>query len=128
MGYMEEKERLRVSADTSVSALTRGDTLTRQPSGRELSCAHRSEFARAYGPPCSPVVTPPSSYPVSLGDIPTSGTADAAFTINFTGCTPFARFTAQVPWSSAVYDTGTFASSPHSAMWPREQEQDKMER
>ncbi len=70
------------------------------------------------GPPCSPVVTPPSSYPIVLGDIPTSGTTDASFTVNFTGCTPLARFTAQVPWSSAVYDTGTFTSSSQSAPLP----------
>jgi len=70
------------------------------------------------GPPCSPMVTPPSSYPVSLGDIPTSGSADAAFTINFTGCTPMARFVAQVPWSSAVYDTGTFTSTPQTVPGP----------
>ena len=67
---------------------------------------------------CTPVVTPPSSFPVSLGDIPTSGTADAAFTVNFTGCTPMARFTVQVPWSSAVYDTGTFTSGPQTGPGP----------
>ncbi len=57
---------------------------------------------------CSPVVTPPGgSYPVLLGDIPTSGTATAAFQIQFTGCGEDARFEAIAPWSSAVYHTGT---------------------
>jgi endo-1,4-beta-xylanase len=60
------------------------------------------------GAACSPVITPPSSFPVSLGDIPTGGTASANFTINFTGCSALARFTMSAPWSSATYDTGTY--------------------
>jgi len=59
---------------------------------------------------CSPIVTPPSSYPVLLGDIPTSGTASAAFTIDFASCDRDARFTLSAPWSSSVYHTGTFES------------------
>jgi hypothetical protein len=43
-----------------------------------------------------------------LGDIASGNAASAAFTINFTGCANLARFTLKVPWSSAVYDTGTF--------------------
>ena len=62
---------------------------------------------------CSPVVTPPGgSYPVQLGDIPASGTATAAFTINFSGCAPEARFEAIAPWSSAVYHTGVLFYRP----------------
>lgn len=60
------------------------------------------------GPRCSPVVTPPSAYPVVLGDIAVSGSASAEFTINFSGCGPFARFILTAPWTSATYDTGTF--------------------
>ena len=62
------------------------------------------------GAACTPVITPPSSYPVVLGDIPASGTASASFTIDFTGCAALARFTMSVPWSSATYDTGTYVS------------------
>jgi endo-1,4-beta-xylanase len=62
------------------------------------------------GAACKPVITPPSSYPVALGDIPAGGTSSAAFTIDFTGCPALARFTVSVPWSSATYDTGTFVS------------------
>jgi len=62
------------------------------------------------GRPCSPVVTPPSGYPVLLGDIATSGTASAAFTIDFATCDRFAHFILSMPWSSATYDTGTFVS------------------
>jgi endo-1,4-beta-xylanase len=62
------------------------------------------------GAACTPVITPPSSFPVSLGDIPAGGSASASFTINFTGCANLARFTMSVPWSSATYDTGTYVS------------------
>ena len=64
------------------------------------------------GPRCSPVVTPPSAYPVQLGDIAVSSSASAAFTINFSGCGPLARFVLSMPWTSATYDTGTFVSFP----------------
>lgn len=62
------------------------------------------------GAACTPVIIPPSSFPVVLGDIPANGTAGANFTINFTGCPTTARFTVSAPWSSAVYDTGTYTS------------------
>jgi endo-1,4-beta-xylanase len=64
-------------------------------------------LSQVAGRPCSPVITPPSSYPVLLGDIPEGGTASADFTIDFAGCGPLARFVLQAPWSSAVYHTGT---------------------
>jgi len=59
------------------------------------------------GAACTPVITSPSSYPIVLGDIASSASVSAAFTIDFTGCANLARFTLKVPWSSAVYDTGT---------------------
>jgi endo-1,4-beta-xylanase len=62
------------------------------------------------GTACTPVITPPSSFPVLLGDIPANGTSSAAFTISFTGCAATARFTVSAPWSSAVYDTGTYTA------------------
>jgi endo-1,4-beta-xylanase len=60
---------------------------------------------------CSPVVTPPSAFPVLLGDIATSGTASAAFTIDFSSCERHAKFLLRAPWSSATYDTGVFVYS-----------------
>jgi endo-1,4-beta-xylanase len=48
------------------------------------------------------------SYPVVLGDIPTSGAANAVFTFTLTHCDPDTRFVLSAPWSSATYDTGTF--------------------
>ena len=67
-----------------------------------------------FGRPCSPVVTPPSSYPVVLGDIATGSSASAAFSVDFAGCDPFARFTLIAPWSSATYHTGTFVTDIES--------------
>lgn len=61
---------------------------------------------QTYGAACAPVVTPPSSYPVMLGDIASEGTASAAFTIDFSGCPALARFSLSVPFSS----TGGFNS------------------
>jgi len=60
------------------------------------------------GAACTPAVTPPANYPVVLGDLASGASASAAFTIDFTGCSALARFALGVPWSSAVYDTGTF--------------------
>jgi endo-1,4-beta-xylanase len=59
---------------------------------------------------CSPVITAPGAFPISLGDIATSGSASAAFSVNFAGCGPFARFRVNAPWSSATYHTGTLES------------------
>lgn len=61
------------------------------------------------GAACTPVVTPPSSLPILLGDIASGSSANASFTIDFTGCAALARFTLNMPWSSATYDTGAFA-------------------
>jgi endo-1,4-beta-xylanase len=63
------------------------------------------------GPSCSPKITAPASYPIALGDIPTSGTASASFVVSIVGCNPNSQFTLSVPWSSAVYDTGTFTTT-----------------
>ena len=64
------------------------------------------------GPPCTPIVTAPGSYPIALGDIATSGSASATFTVNLSNnCNPNAQFKITVPWSSAVYDTSTFTTT-----------------
>jgi endo-1,4-beta-xylanase len=65
------------------------------------------------GERCRPVVTPPSGYPIVLGDLSVGGTASATFTVSFAGCGDFADFVLSVPWSSATYDTGTFVSVIH---------------
>jgi endo-1,4-beta-xylanase len=60
------------------------------------------------GPRCTPVVTAPGAFPISLGDIPTSGTATVSFTVSVQGCNPHSEWEVRVPWSSSVYETGTF--------------------
>jgi endo-1,4-beta-xylanase len=65
------------------------------------------------GERCMPVVTPPSGYPIVLGDLAVGGTASTTFTVSFDGCGDFADFVLSVPWSSATYDTGTFVSVIH---------------
>jgi len=69
------------------------------------------------GPPCTPTITPPSAYPISLADnsdkfdtpnISINGTASVSFTISIVGCNPNSQFTIKAPWSSATYDTDTF--------------------
>ena len=60
------------------------------------------------GAPCSATITPPGgAFPVALGDIPTSGTATAHFSMTFKGCGPLATFVVQAPWTQATYHTGT---------------------
>jgi endo-1,4-beta-xylanase len=60
------------------------------------------------GAPCSATITAPGgAFPVALGDIPTSGTATAHFSMTFKGCGPLATFVVQAPWTQATYHTGT---------------------
>lgn len=64
------------------------------------------------GRPCTPVVTPPSTLPVSLGDIDVSASNSAAFTVDFKGCSHHAEFVLKVPWTNATYHTGTLVAFP----------------
>lgn len=57
---------------------------------------------------CTPVVTAPGNFPISLGDIPANGTASASFTVSLQGCNTDSEWEVRVPWSSSVYETGTF--------------------
>jgi endo-1,4-beta-xylanase len=66
------------------------------------------ELHQIEGRRCTPTITAPGAYPVSLGDLAISGSASAAFTIDFTACEDSARFRLKVPWSSATYETGTY--------------------
>jgi endo-1,4-beta-xylanase len=67
-------------------------------------------LTQVWGAPCSPKITPASAFPVSLGDIATSGTASATFTVSVTGCKTDTEFILAAPWSSSVYHTGTLVS------------------
>jgi endo-1,4-beta-xylanase len=64
-------------------------------------------LTRLLGPSCTTTVTAPGTYPISLGDIPAGGTASTTFTVSTVGCSPVDVFAVSVPWSSAVYNTGT---------------------
>ncbi len=68
------------------------------------------QFRQTQGRSCEPIVTP-GTFPVSLGDIGTSGSGSATFTLDFTGCSQFSRFTLSVPWSSATYETGAYTTA-----------------
>lgn len=59
------------------------------------------------GRPCRAIVTPPSKYPVVLGDIGGGGSASASFDVQFQQCADDARFVLWAPWSANVYETGT---------------------
>jgi endo-1,4-beta-xylanase len=64
------------------------------------------------GRPCRATVTPPSKYPVVLGDVAGGGSASASFTVQFHGCkldnrgrdTP--RYILWAPWNANTYETG----------------------
>ncbi|HEY6445870.1 MAG TPA: endo-1,4-beta-xylanase [Acidobacteriaceae bacterium] len=55
---------------------------------------------------CQPTVT--GTLPALLGDIATRGNASASFTVDLSHCKGLGIFVVTAPWSSAVYDTGTF--------------------
>jgi endo-1,4-beta-xylanase len=65
---------------------------------------------QVFGRRCSPTVTAPGGYPIVLGDIATSGSASASFTVSFAGCSSDAAFVVSAPWNSSTYHTGTFIS------------------
>jgi endo-1,4-beta-xylanase len=65
------------------------------------------------GDACTPVVTAPSSFPLSFGDIPAAGNATASVTVDFSSCVEGARFRIIAPWSSATYETGTLKTHVH---------------
>ncbi|MFI4885828.1 MAG: endo-1,4-beta-xylanase [Steroidobacterales bacterium] len=65
------------------------------------------------GRACRATVTPPSKYPVALGDIGGGGTASASFTVQFQNCKgdhdgdrDDPRFVLWAPWSANIYERG----------------------
>jgi endo-1,4-beta-xylanase len=65
------------------------------------------KLIQIFGPRCNPTVTAPGSVPVALGDIATSGSASATFTVGIAGCRADSVFLLSVPWTSSVYHTGS---------------------
>ena len=92
---------------------TRGLTLT--ATNGDVGPAYATQIGsltlrQVFGRRCSPTVTASGSYPILLGDIATSGSASASFTVSFAGCASDAAFVVSAPWSSSTYHTGTFIS------------------
>ena len=65
------------------------------------------------GRACRATVTPPSKYPVALGDIGGGGTASASFTVQFQNCRSDhdgdrddPKFVLFAPWSANTYEKG----------------------
>lgn len=61
-----------------------------------------------WGPPCKPKLS--ASYPIPIGDIPTSGSGTASINIAFPGCAVHTGFAIEATWSSATYETGQMSS------------------
>ncbi len=102
-----------VTSKTGAAGGTRAWTITAtNPSTSPAYATQINGFTltQTSGPACTPIVTPPGTYPISLGDIAAESSANASFTINFTGCSSISRFTLTMPWSSAVYHVGTLVS------------------
>jgi len=57
-------------------------------------------LTQTYGAACTPVITSPAAFPLSLGNIPASGTASGAVTLDFSGCANSARFSVTIAFSA----------------------------
>jgi endo-1,4-beta-xylanase len=65
-------------------------------------------LTRTAGPACTPVITSPAAFPLTVGTITPNGSASANVTINFTGCGDASRFTVNIPFNS---NSGTYSGS-----------------
>jgi endo-1,4-beta-xylanase len=90
-----------------------GETWTITATNPGESTAYATQIEGLYlfqvrGRPCQAIVTPPSKYPVALGDVGGGGTASASFTVKFQHCRDAddARFVLWAPWSANVYEKG----------------------
>ena len=98
---------------TSVKGSPTSQTWTITATNGSVGPAYTTEITgltltQLTGARCSATVTAPGgSFPVMLGDIATSGTATAQFTVTLKGCGPLASFEVQAPWTQATYHTGT---------------------
>jgi endo-1,4-beta-xylanase len=108
---------------SSVNGARTAQTWTITATNGDVGPAYATEITgftlkQVSGARCSPTITAPGgSFPVLMGDIPTSGTATAQFTVDFKGCGPFATFVLEMPWTQAVYHTGTFFAYPYFKRW-----------
>jgi endo-1,4-beta-xylanase len=107
-----------VSSKTGTVGGTRTWTVTAtNPSSQTAYNTQIGSFTllQTAGRNCKPVVTPPGgSFPVLVGNVPADGALNAAFSINFSGCSSSARFILTMPWSSAVYELGALVTPGES--------------
>lgn len=89
-------------------------TATNPSSGTAFATQITSfSLTQVRGRPCTPQVTAPTTFPLSLGDIPAAGTATGSVTVDFSSCSDEARFDLSAPWTSATWETGTLKVREH---------------
>jgi endo-1,4-beta-xylanase len=99
-------------AITGQSGAPQSQTWTITATNPSEGTAYNTEINGAFlfqvrGRPCRAMLTPPSKYPVALGNVGGGGMASASFTAQFKHCGDDARFVLWAPWSANVYETGT---------------------
>jgi endo-1,4-beta-xylanase len=97
---------------TGQSGAPQSQTWTITATNPSEATAYGTEINGAFlfqirGSPCHAVLTPPSKYPVALGNVGAGGSASASFTVQFQHCRNDARFVLWAPWSANVYEMGT---------------------
>jgi endo-1,4-beta-xylanase len=97
---------------TGQSGAPQSQTWTITATNPSEATAYNTEINGAFlfqvrGSPCRATLTPPSKYPVALGDVGAGGSASASFTVQFQRCRDDARFVLFAPWSANVYEMGT---------------------
>ena len=97
---------------TGQSGATQSQTWTITATNPSEATAYNTEINGAFlfqirGSPCHATLTPPSKYPVALGNVGAGGSASASFTVQFQRCRNDARFVLWAPWSANVYEMGT---------------------
>ena len=76
-------------------------TLTNNGPGAAMGVQVNSvNLTQVVGAACTPIVTAPTAFPLSVGSIAPAGSEPATLTINFTGCPANARFTANISFSA----------------------------
>jgi hypothetical protein len=76
-------------------------TLTDNGPGAAMGVQVNSvNLTQTFGAACTPVVTTPAAFPLSVGSIAPAGSESTAITINFTSCPANARFTANISFSA----------------------------
>lgn len=97
---------------TGQSGAPQSQTWTITATNPSEGTAYNTEINGAFlfqvrGWPCHATLTPPSKYPVALGNVGGGGSASASFTVQFQRCRNDARFVLWAPWSANVYQMGT---------------------